>query len=80
MIVDSHTVLGVRDVGDLCVQQQSRIVLLEKCRCLSFDNRIVTTLVPNVIVFIAELIEGKILSCKAEDKRALFWRVRVFEV
>jgi hypothetical protein len=50
---------------------ETGIVLLQESRGLALDEVVIATLVPNVVVCVAELVEGEVFARSTEDERAL---------
>lgn len=74
MVVDGDAVLGVGDVGDLGVEQESIIVLFEECRSFAIDDGAVAAGVDDEVVLVAELVESEVIASSAKNERRLLRR------
>lgn len=75
LFVDGDAVGGIGHIGDDGVELDAGVVRLEECRGFLRDNSAVTTLVPDKVVFIAELIKGQVGPGDPEDERAFIGRI-----
>lgn len=78
--MDCYSIICIADFRDDGVQVKTRIVLLQKCRSFPLDQVVITTLVPNIVVCIAELIEGEVFTRSSENERTLLGRVGILPV
>lgn len=78
--MDRHAVVSVADVRDDGVQLEARIILLQESRGLALDDVVIATLVPDVVICVAELVESEILARSTEDERAFIGRVSILPV
>lgn len=78
--MNRYSIICVADIRDDRVQLKTWVVLLQKRRSLAIDQVVIATLVPNIVVCIAELIEGEVLARSSKDERTLFRRVGILPV
>ena len=61
LIIHGNTGIAIGDVRNNCVEQQPRIVRLQKSGCCSLDEGIETARIEDVIIRIGILIECRVL-------------------
>lgn len=78
--MDCDAVVGVGYVCDDGVEVQSGAVLFQKGRDFFMDDPVVASLVPDVVVCVAELVEREALTGYAENEGAFIGGVGIFPV
>ena len=67
-VVNSDTIVRIRDVRDLGVQMKAGIIASEESRGELLNNDIESALVQNKLIVVAEIVKGQIVARTAEDK------------
>lgn len=80
LVVDGYAMVRVRNICDLGVEHEARVILSEESRSLLGDNVAIAAGINYKVILVAKLIECQVSASNTKNERRLLRRVGIFPI